>query len=937
MNSQTAPSHRSLKKKTLALIWKLGVASLLPLGFTCLGASAFNFAPATALAKPSIEIPRKDPFNFTTSFTLETWVRVSQFNTNGQAILTKGDSAWGLVRFENTEKVSFRTFNGVTMSELPSKTDFKPNEWHHIAAVYDGARKLLYVDGNLEASISYTSPVATNDYPVLIGRNAQNSGRNFNGAIDVVRLWSIPRTAEDIRSTTNHFLRGSEAGLVGCWDFEQVASTAGGTTTPDSGVNGLNGMLTELTSANQVTGITMLPPLSGNYALFSHNTDLSGKTAVVINGNPALRFQGQFTFECWINIQSFTGDSDYSIIAGSSGSWYIRYANASDTQGLLNLLTVKNGVYSDFKSTTKLRAHEWHHIGVVMNGPKRQIFIDGVLDSTTETSGLELYTTDSMTLGMGEAQPLNAILDEVRVWNRARTAEQIKENKDRTLNGNEPGLAVWFDFDEQPGTVIDKRAFDAHNGETTSIISTKSWVDGILLQPAGSALYSLYFNGTSDYVSIPQPSNPALLKFTNLTIEAWIRPQANPTATYKNNGFRNIAVKQDNGYGIALDNTNALCFWIGAGNPGLLVKSGFVVTNEVWQHVAVVVDTVKNQTSFYINGVSNPVTDVVPGIALIKNETGPLILGRQGSAQANYYKGWLAELRLWHAARSAEEIKLLYANPLPSGSQGLGGYWDFSDGLGTKLTDRSGLNINGTLNMSGAAWDYSAEFDVLPLPPGLNLMKYPLAAGLWVGQVTISAVSEVQTAIRKETKVTPTADQASVRILVHVDSAGTPRLLKDVTLMQREASGQNPASIVLVTDPRQLAQFKGIARRNGKWVGKRFTAAAYDFAGEALELAGGVGPGVGCKGTIVLSDDAPTNPFRHKYNPKLQAGYKITRDISLTFPTSPPGTFTSGSNDAVDTLSGAFQETITGLHKIPLVCAGTVKLTRIALTGTLNE
>lgn len=51
---------------------------------------------------------------------------------------------------------------------------------------------------------------------------------------------------------------------------------------------------------------------------------------------------------------------------------------------------------------------------------------------------------------------LNGTLDEVRVWNGLRTLEQIQDNLNRYLVGNEPGLAGYWRFDAGSGkTVID--------------------------------------------------------------------------------------------------------------------------------------------------------------------------------------------------------------------------------------------------------------------------------------------------------------------------------------------------------------------------------------------------------------------------------------------------------------------------------------------------
>ncbi|MBI2929814.1 MAG: hypothetical protein HYY24_29495 [Verrucomicrobia bacterium] len=90
------------------------------------------------------------------------------------------------------------------------------------------------------------------------------------------------------------------------------------------------------------------------------------------------------------------------------------------------------------------------------------------------------------------------------------------------------------------------------------------------------------------------------------------------------------------------------------------------------------------------------------------------------------------------------------------------------------------------------------------------LMLAPLSAalgqadayrGLWVGQVTLNYVNEVSVPldennipIAPDPKVpTPTADQAHLRLILHVNGAGQVSLLKDVAILNRKGGGTEAA------------------------------------------------------------------------------------------------------------------------------------------------
>ena len=229
-------------------------------------------------------------------------------------------------------------------------------------------------------------------------------------------------------------------------------------------------------------------------------------------------------------------------------------------------------------------------------------------------------------------------------------------------------------------------------------------------------------------------------------------------------------------------------------------------------------------------------------------------------------------------------------------------------------------------------------------------------AGLWVGTATINAVSEAHST--DPTTPTPTRSEFNLRLLIHVDSSGQSRLLKEAIQLMEDATYTNDASgvpveatpprVVLVTDDRLIGQFNAIAVRDGQLVGRRFSSAAFDFDGSqtnSLALTGFFGGSNTLSGAIVLTPNSPTNPFRHKYHPdhdNLDAtfqspameAYSILRSFELAFSeTGPPNEPDYGYN----TIGGTYHEVIGGLNKNDLVAQGDFTLTRVATTGVLNE
>jgi hypothetical protein len=232
-------------------------------------------------------------------------------------------------------------------------------------------------------------------------------------------------------------------------------------------------------------------------------------------------------------------------------------------------------------------------------------------------------------------------------------------------------------------------------------------------------------------------------------------------------------------------------------------------------------------------------------------------------------------------------------------------------------------------------------------------------AGLWIGAALIDTVSEPAKADAPTTP-TPTASEFPLRLLIHVDAAGQARLLKQVVLLwqppvtepdpkdERQRIVKEPGRYVLVTDEALVPRFTRAASDDAQRRSRRFSAIAFDFPEPHLEMQGTFGPGKTLTRTIVLSPDAPTNPFRHPYHPDhdnldehyqpLPAGqeevYEVKRDITLTFATSQAE---AASDGAVPTVRGTYREVLTGLHHQALVVSGPFQLQRALSVPVLNR
>src|SRR5690606_8595884 len=144
-----------------------------------------------------VELPEsaRSDHNFTGPFTVEFWMRMDRdWVHQHEPRITKGDSAWRIQRGSDTDRLAFG-ISGLDPLSLYSNREINDRTWHHVAAVYDGAYKLLYIDGELDAWAAVAGTPAVNDEPVWIGGNSQYPGRRFRGHMDEVRIWNHARSA----------------------------------------------------------------------------------------------------------------------------------------------------------------------------------------------------------------------------------------------------------------------------------------------------------------------------------------------------------------------------------------------------------------------------------------------------------------------------------------------------------------------------------------------------------------------------------------------------------------------------------------------------------------------------------------------------------------------------------------------------------------------
>ncbi|WP_157888659.1 tetratricopeptide repeat protein, partial [Arthrospira platensis] len=122
----------------------------------------------------------------------------------------------------------------------------------------------------------------------------------------------------------------------------------------------------------------------------------------------------------------------------------------------------------DWVPQEDMRLHEWVHVACVRKvGEYGRIYFDGVLRREADWSGEpEAVGTEATVRLMAHSDGKrfnDGKLSELRIWNRARSADEIRQGMYEALTGDEPGLVgVWHGSDD--GVLVD--AVGHHQGRS---------------------------------------------------------------------------------------------------------------------------------------------------------------------------------------------------------------------------------------------------------------------------------------------------------------------------------------------------------------------------------------------------------------------------------------------------------------------------------------
>ncbi len=426
----------------------------------------------------------------TDNVTLEGWVYATA--VSDAVLMYNGDASlngYGLL-LDGTSGKLMLLCGGV--STPLSDYVFPLNEWHHAALVREAGTWKLYVDGMARTLASSPVPIVPAPGATTLGAS-HTGGQPLQGRLDEVRIWSSARTQAQIKAYMNGPIPNpsGEANLVAYYPLDEGAAgganpTAAATADRAGSNHGsLSGFALTGAASNWVKAEAHHSFQPGNGLDFDGGDDYV-EVSYNASLNPAV-----ITMEAWVKVTGGAG-TNRTVVSNRSGVGFSGMTIYAADIDKWELWVGDTTWYVIEGSAVTL--NQWTHLAGVFDGTNLSFYVNGVLFGSTP-AGMTPNTTDILHIGRqvtGVVYGFLGKIDEVRIWNTARSAENIRAymNRDIPDPATETNLVAYYPFDygEPSGT---------NTGMTEVLDASMNGNNGTLTNFALSGASSNYVDSTA--------------------------------------------------------------------------------------------------------------------------------------------------------------------------------------------------------------------------------------------------------------------------------------------------------------------------------------------------------------------------------------------------------------------------------------------------------
>ncbi len=409
------------------------------------------------------------------AITMAFWFQVESFQNTWEGFMAKGDDSYRVSRGGGTGDATHMGISGTSVGGgsgwFNGTVIVTGGQWHHMAAVYDGAEGRIYIDGVLDTTSPGTGQINISNFDFWIGNNSQQTGRFFHGLLDEVMIYSRVLSEAEIR-----YLAGERATPVDPGTYGLVAYYALENNTDDSSGNELHGTI--VGEPTYVEG----PAGYGTAMAFDGVDDY-----VDFGNDPIFDITEQVTLAVWVNANDMLNSEHNPWLGKGDNCYAIKHQSGNYLEFFIFDGGWNSTVFTDYDESMN---GEWHHTAGTYDGSELKFYLDGEVAATLVHEGSIETRDHPVTMGTNSeagGRFYDGALDEAVIYNRALSAGEV-----RYLAG--------FRAMVDPGT---EGLAAAYEFETDATDSSGNGNDGTFLGDAHVQGGLLVLDGDDDAVAIP--------------------------------------------------------------------------------------------------------------------------------------------------------------------------------------------------------------------------------------------------------------------------------------------------------------------------------------------------------------------------------------------------------------------------------------------------
>jgi len=245
---------------------------------------------------------------------------------------------------------------------------------------------------------------------------------------------------------------------------------------------------------------------------------ISASSVVKVSPASNINLKDAWTFETWLNPTTLYGKY---ILDKNSVSIYTnkRSIGFNDNSLGIKLIREDDSIIRFTTEDSSLALNQWQHIAISYNysTTKLEVYINGKIQefnidyNSIFDSPIKSNETDTLLIGnnFSGLRGLLGKLDEIRIWNRDLSKEEIDSNRYKYLMGSENNLSVYWKINEGNGNQIIDNTTNGNNGKI--IGAQYDWgidYDNLVGVKIHSS-HQTYPNSFSLKQNYPNPFNPS--------------------------------------------------------------------------------------------------------------------------------------------------------------------------------------------------------------------------------------------------------------------------------------------------------------------------------------------------------------------------------------------------------------------------------------------